>query len=370
MITQQRLQETLCELDIKTQELGPTDAGVLALIEYIANLYYILENYEDAITFYEKALAIKLTACDHLPESRQSKLELIDNFHKLGVLNRTLGKFENAEDFYSKAYELTVDVFGPEHLSTATQLNFLAGMYFSSARYAEAESKLGRSLEIYMKCLGPRHLYTSFCHLGMSLIVRKQGRIEEAEDSFSRAEAATEDNTVLESAGSGDLTGSLNLICQMYMRQKRFDEAEVLFRHILFTEARDLWPDNPVVADGFHTLAELYLAHRLDKQAAVLFRQALDIYTATLPDNHAKIARTAHCLARLLKLFKEYDLAKSLYEQVITIKRQENQTDQTSLQRVTDEYISLLKEKTPQEDWDERMTQIRNEILLNRHSGP
>lgn len=344
MISHEKLIERMTELDRKTAELGSEHPAILALVEYIANIHYILEDYEGAIRFYQRSLTMRARVLE-TDASMESKIAFIDNIHKLGILNRTLSRFDVAEAYYLKALNLTKEIFGPDHLKTAPRMNFLAGMYYSCGRYTEAENLVKDSLKVYSAYLGADHLYASFCHIALCLILRKQNREAEAKQEFDRVtQTPGALNTLTVDEGSWDLNESLNVICQMYMRQGRYEEAELLFRHILFTEARDLWPDNPVVAAGYHTLAELYLAHRLDKHAATLFRQALDIYEKTLPKHDERIARTATALYRILRSMRELSLCEELAQTIIRVRNSQQPYDQRAVQVALDDYVSLQRE--------------------------
>ena len=57
-------------------------------------------------------------------------------------------RYDEAEPLYIRALDITEKALGPEHPSTATFLNNLAGLYHSQGRYGEAEPLYIRALDI------------------------------------------------------------------------------------------------------------------------------------------------------------------------------------------------------------------------------
>ena len=60
-------------------------------------------------------------------------------------------------EYYQKALDITLKVFGPEHPNAATSYLGTAGIYFSQGDYIKALEYLQMTLDIGLKVWGPEH---------------------------------------------------------------------------------------------------------------------------------------------------------------------------------------------------------------------
>lgn len=370
MFDQDTLKHRRRKLRSKTAELLINDpAQLLISIRELAYAHQLSEDIKNALKLYQQALSIRVSLMADQPNPSQDDVDgLIADFHAVGLIHRMEDRLEEAQKYYQRALDLTKKTYGEKSLKYATRLNYLSGLYNAWKRYDEAERLIVLSLDIYRELLG-RHLYTSLCMLGLALILRSQGKIEEAERVFNEAEGISNARGLqafLENAW--DQAGSLNLLCQLYFRQKKYEEAEVLFRHTLLLEAGDLWPDHPTVGEGLQTLGELYLAQRLDKQALHIFARAYGIFDRTLPENHPKFTKTAQALARLSRQFGDFDQSERLLKQVVLIKVNAQPYDERSHKLALDEYSSLVKEAG--KEGDPEYVQILSQLGLSKKVAP
>lgn len=371
MFDSETLKHRRRKLRSKTDELLINDpAQLLISIRELAYAHQLSEDIKNALKLYQQALTIRLSlVAEQDTPSKEDIDALIADFHAVGLIFRMQQQFDEAQRYYKHALDLTKKTYGEKSLKYATRLNYLSGLYNAWKKYDEAERLIVLSLEIYTQILGRQHLYTSLCMLGLALVLRSQGKVEESERIFKEAETislALGLQASLENAW--DQAGSLNLMCQLYFRQHRYEEAEVLFRHTLLLEAGDLWPDHPTVGEGLQTLGELYLAQRLDKQALHIFARAYGIFDRTLPEHHPKFTKTAQALARLSRQFGDFDQSERLLKQVVLIKVNAQPYDERSHKLAFDEYCSLLKESG--KDGDPEYVQILSQLSLSKKVAP
>ena len=67
------------------------------------------------------------------------------------------GRYDQALVVAKKAFQVAEQAVGPNHPDVATNLNNLAGLYYTQGQYAEAEPLYTRSLAIREKAFGPDH---------------------------------------------------------------------------------------------------------------------------------------------------------------------------------------------------------------------
>jgi tetratricopeptide (TPR) repeat protein len=90
-------------------------------------------------------------------ESANQTLEMALGQAWLAGLYYSQGRYAEAEPLYRRSLQIREQQLGAEHPDTATSLNNLALLYRSQGRYAEAEPLYRRSLEILTATLGFNH---------------------------------------------------------------------------------------------------------------------------------------------------------------------------------------------------------------------
>ncbi|HIA51675.1 MAG TPA: tetratricopeptide repeat protein, partial [Candidatus Melainabacteria bacterium] len=144
------------------------------------------------------------------------------------------------------------------------------------------------------------HAVLAVAYMGLAVILMRQGKNEQALSYFNRSCDLSKSLKTDETPTTfQDIAHSLLLLSQGHYRRKEYDEAEVLLRHSMLIEARELWPDHPLVADSLSMLADLYRAQRQFREAEFLYTKALKIRQNTLGADHPIVATSLFSLADL-----------------------------------------------------------------------
>ena len=142
----------------------PNDLGVIICH---AQMLYKMARYDEAIP-------LLVNACERFPESRWS------NYCLLGNLFRYRGDFEQACVYYQRAVD--------EDPDEASSLIFLGSMQARLGNLRLAESTHRRAIKCSKGCVDE-----AFHNLG--LVLRGQGRMDEARECFDRAIALDADDS-------------------------------------------------------------------------------------------------------------------------------------------------------------------------------
>ena len=113
----------------------------------------------------------------HSVEAQQSSSEkkLQAVFQKAVALqNQT--KYQEALPYYERALELARNIYGENHLGTATVMNNLGTLYYSLGQYAKAKPLLQRSLKIRKDRLGPDHIEVAQTMNNLAMLYQDQGQ--------------------------------------------------------------------------------------------------------------------------------------------------------------------------------------------------
>jgi tetratricopeptide (TPR) repeat protein len=89
-------------------------------------------------------------------------------------------RYSEAEPLLERAYQMSEQEQGAEHLDTARDASTLAYLYRVQGEYEQAEPLLVRALVIYEQQLGPEHPLTQIIRGNYSALLRAMGRDEEA----------------------------------------------------------------------------------------------------------------------------------------------------------------------------------------------
>ena len=162
------------------------------------------------------------------------------SLNNLGLLNKSLGRYDIAIDFYSQAVETYQNSIGHEHASTATAIHNVGVAFKDLAEagesgdvsemekfdlYTKAEEVLFESLELRRKVLAPNHadIATSLSALSMikNLLERDEEAIEMMQESISIFRVHMEKNSTVIPAG---LT-AINNLGYMYKLQGNYEKA-------------------------------------------------------------------------------------------------------------------------------------------------
>lgn len=147
----------------------------------VAVLYDNVENDEEAIRFYERAIELYercgLGDC----------LEIADICNNLGFVYRSIGDFKSAEDLLLKGLAICHKSVGIEDEKTATLCNNLGALYLKSGYDEQAREMNTLALEGRLKSLGINHPDTAQSYANLALSLNQCGESDNAKKHFEKA---------------------------------------------------------------------------------------------------------------------------------------------------------------------------------------
>ena len=137
---------------------------------YLAEQFYFISEYDKAIDYYEKALAIRLKVhgTEHPSTGR--------SYNNLGIVWKVKGEYDKAVDYHEKALAIRLKVHGTEHPSTGNIYNNLGSIWKRKGEYDKAIDYYEKALAIHFKVHGTEHpsTGTSYNNLGNCYRDKKQ----------------------------------------------------------------------------------------------------------------------------------------------------------------------------------------------------
>ena len=206
------------------------------------------------------------------------------------------------------------DTLGPDHPSTLTSRNNLAGAYCDAGRLHEAITLYEQTLEDHTRILGPHHPDTLTARNNLAYAYRNAGRLDEAIAQF---EQNLKDFERVLGPDHPDTLTSRNNLAVTYSEAGELDEAIVLHKQNLDSRTRILGPHHPDTLTSRNNLANAYQdANRLD-EAIELHEQNLEDCTRILGPHHPSTLTARNNLASAYHDTGRLDEAIPLYEQTL-----------------------------------------------------
>lgn len=166
--------ELLDNAEVSPELLGRISAS-------IGVLYDAVGNEEEAIIFYEHAIAMYENMD---PPKLDSVADICNN---LGFIYRSLGNMETAESLFLKGLQICRNSYGKNHEKTATLFNNLGALYLKSGMDAQAREMNTMALEARIACFGENHPDTAQSYSNLALSLVQMGENHKAKEHFEKS---------------------------------------------------------------------------------------------------------------------------------------------------------------------------------------
>jgi len=164
------------------------------------------------------------------PRTRRIARRLARALTRIGDLLQQQGRYRDAEPLLREAVTVSERAFGADHLEVATPLNNLAVCYKYLARYADAGPLYQRALSITERALGPTDPE-------VATLYHNLGGLEHAAGNWLRGEPFARKAVRIRTRALGsrhpDVAADLTALAALLDRQKKYAEAERLYRRAL-----------------------------------------------------------------------------------------------------------------------------------------
>lgn len=294
---------------------GEKSRELVPVLENLAYQLHCESKFEEAVDTYSRSLEIRL---ESLPQDSEGLLFV---YHSLGILLRILNRFDESEVYYRKALKITMEEFGDQHIETATRQNYLAGLFYASGKLGDAEELVHSSLKIYRKHLGEDHRVVGVTLMALGIIMAKTGNLDDAKEYYQKASSLVspvKQGAVI--ADFEDLADSMLNLSSQKLGQSKLEEAETLFRYSVLTEAEQVWPGHPIVAENVQLLGDLYKSQTMYSEAEFLFSKALEIRKQVFGEEHLDVAVSAHALGLVLCEIRKFKEAEPYLKLAVDIR--------------------------------------------------
>jgi serine/threonine protein kinase/tetratricopeptide (TPR) repeat protein len=207
--------------------------------------------------------------------------ELAQSLVRLGDLDQTQGRFDDAERELKEALDLRRSLYGRADKRVAGTMDALGALYVRNGKYDEAEPLLLGALDIL-------------------------------------THAPVPDSTAI--------VGVLNDIGAMYMSDQKLDRAQPYLERALAIRRRTLPPLDPQLAISWSNLGALYYYQEHYAKAADAYQHSQSIFEKVLEPDHLRVGQILNNLAEVYWQEKRYAEAERDFLRALEIKRKRLQS--------------------------------------------
>jgi tetratricopeptide (TPR) repeat protein len=167
-------------LAINQQSLPPNHPDLASSYNNIGTVYAKMSDCPKALSYYEKALAIKQQS---LPPNHP---DLASSYNNIGMVYHNTGDYPKALSSHEKALAIRQQSLPPNHPDLASSYNNIGAVYNSMGDYPKALSYYEKSLAIKQQSLPHNHPGLASSYMGIGNVYRSMGDYPKARSYFER----------------------------------------------------------------------------------------------------------------------------------------------------------------------------------------
>ena len=284
--------------------LGHVHHDVMEAISVQAYLEEAKGNYEEAGDLYRESLALarQLYSGDDG--------NVAEAMTKLGGLYRLQDRVDDAEQLLREALAMQQRVYGGPHPEIDSTKRQLAGLLRDTRRFDDASRLYQEVIDSRVRMLGPDHMEVAHTWNSYSQLLQEMGDLEGA------ITANRNFVDIVERVHDGphpSLGAAYNNIGLLLRDQGELDGAlEYLQMSVDMQDAVALPPRHPNRSYPLANIADIYLRQRRFTEAETLLRNALAIRRENFPEEHTLISEAKSGLGEALTNLGNYAEAESL----------------------------------------------------------
>lgn len=360
----------------------------------LATAFYESGKYGEAEIYFQKALET------YRKYFGKQNTFIVNCLNSLATSYYKQSKLFEAERYYSEELEMEKKLLKPDSLSLAVTSNNLAAIYQKLGDNPSAERYFQWALNLCQKCKASEKEKGQLADIlnNLAVFYEKQGSYGDAKEMVQKALEIEKDSSaepflsdkarslmVLASieksfdleASEGHYQDALNLIdtlaggrpdlacealekyAELLLQERKFDEAEPIFKRAVTACEKAHGADHPSVAERLSEFSLLYRRKENYAEAERLLRRALAIQENTIGVDTAAFLTTVHRLAAVLADQKRYKEADELYQEILPKLKTRFGPDHPFIADTMDNWANYVEEARGKDEADELRTSAR-----------
>ncbi len=253
-------------LAIRRRSEENVDLDIARVLNQIGANYSDRGFTDKAMSLYEESLRIRKRelGVDHLDVSQ--------SYNNIANLHFEVGSMAKAVEFHKEALRIRSSIAGIEHIETAISLHNLANALGELEYHAVALDLHRKSLEILRNTLGDHHYFVHLSIGSVSVDHKGLGQFDSALVYLDRSLALQKNYLP---ANSLYLEPTLHNLGSHYYSRKDYAKSAYFYKEALDNSLLNLGSVHPKVANNYNALAGLALQQKLYLEAISLAERSL-----------------------------------------------------------------------------------------------
>ena len=241
-------------------------------------------------------------------EDESCKLTNDESFEKLyiwkGIINRSLSKYTEAVEAFSKAYQVCEKRYGTNHLHTSHALMHIGTIYNAKSNYGKAEECYLKALEIQRNLSAEKEQIDTIHSLADNCLDKRD--FDSAEKYLLEALSATIN---LLGNDNDTISSIYNSLGALYDFMGKYEESINYATKSLDLDIKLYGRYNVNTAHCYHNIAGTYCNIGKYDEAQKAFEDSIEIKTKLFGKDHYETCISLAGLGNVYKYKKEYDKA-------------------------------------------------------------
>lgn len=259
--------------------------------------------------------------------------EIVSVLGHLGQVAADSGQIELAESYLTESLEMSA-ALDPSSIDELRAEVRLGRLQLTAGRYEQAEARLRRAVEGMGRILGDDHRDTLIAQNSLAGVLHQTGRLDEAESQYRDAydglcKARGEDHP-------DTIRVQLNLAMLLHSRGDTTSAIEIA-KELVEVRKETLGDHHPDTLSTMMNLAGLLQMEKRDQEALELYGSFYEHMEETLPEGHLALLTTRVNYGQLARSMGDLDRAEDLLMSVY-----EHRVE--TLGMATDKTLSVLRE--------------------------
>jgi Tfp pilus assembly protein PilF len=239
-------------------------------------------------------------------------------YHELGWAKDDQGEYTEAITFYEKSIAIYKKTLPPNHPDLAGSYNNIGMVYGKMGNYSKALSYFEKELEIQQQSLPPNHPDLAMSYNNIGLVYRKMGDYSKALSSHEKALEIWQQSLP---PNHPDLAKSYGSIGNVYDSMGEYSKALSSYEKALEIQQQSLPPNHPSLASSYNNIGAVYTDMGDYSKALSCYEKALEIRQQSLPPNHSDLAMSYNNIGLVYDKMGERWKALSFFERAVDIRQ-------------------------------------------------
>lgn len=277
-------------------------------------VYHSIGKYDEAIDVFERGLHPQVA----LEEVRNRNPFVAHLFRSLGLAYYAREERAKALEFYKRALEIQITIFGEKHLEVANTYNNIAVVHDAEQKHDLAIEFGEKALKIRCQNLGDDNSLIANSLHNLGQYYNNKGMFDKALEYLGKAYQI---RTSILRANHPEIGLSYSGLAKIYSNQGKHREAIQFQENAILIAVAAFGQKHLQVADRYHELANMHFAQKNYNQTIEALRKALSIQLDALGENHKSIIQTYSSFVKVYGSIGKQELVIQFIEKILCIKK-------------------------------------------------